>query len=173
VPSYVLPAPDGYALSTGSGVSNGPKTPKEFDKMVGAGAASSTHFLRGYDVTYDSNFTGESIESTLLTFASPADASGFAPQILGNAGAANLSPTRSSLNSIPGSVVLTSTKAGSDGFYLIDVITQKGPTIMVVEYSNDSAPTGVPDVLSTSASKQYALLADDHLTPQGVDQLVP
>jgi hypothetical protein len=139
-------------------VVNGPITPQYFDKQAGAGAASSTHFLHGYDVTYDSNFTNESIESTLFTFATAADASGFEPPVLGNFGAANLSPTRSSLSSIPGSVVLTGTKAGSDGFYLIDVVVQKGPTIMVVQYSNDSPPTGVPDVLSTSASKQFALL---------------
>jgi hypothetical protein len=137
---------------------NGPITPQDFDKKIGAGAASSTHFLHGYDVTYDSNFTSESIDSTLFTFPSSADASGFLPQVLGNAPAADLAPTRSSLSSIPGSVVLTGTKAGSDGFYLIDVLAQKGPTIMAVEYSNNSAPTGVPDVLSTSASKQYALL---------------
>jgi hypothetical protein len=137
---------------------NGPKTPQDFDKAVGAGAASSTHFLHGYDVTYGSKFTDESIESTLFTFASSADASGFVPQVLGNSGAANLSPTRSTLTSLPGSVVLTGTKAGSDGFYLIDVVAQKGSTIMAVEYSNDSVPTGIPDVLSTSSSKQYALL---------------
>ena len=51
-----------------------------------------------------------------------------------------------------------STKAGSDGFYLIDVFAQKGPTIMDVEYADNSAPTGIPDVLSTASSKQYALL---------------
>jgi hypothetical protein len=139
-------------------VVNGPITSQYFDKTIGTGAAVSTHFLHGYDVTYDSNFTNESIESTVMTFASAADASGFAQQVLGNVGAANLSPTRSSLSSIPGSVVLTGTKAGSDGFYIIDVEAQKGATIMVVEYSNESAQTGVPDVLSTSASKQYALL---------------
>jgi hypothetical protein len=157
VPS-VLPVPAGYALSTTSGTVNGPITPQYFDKTVGAGAASSTHFLHGYDVTYDSNFTSESIESTLFTFASSADASGFASQVLGNVGAATLSPTRSSLSSIPGSVVLTGTKSGSDGYYIIDVVAQKGATIMAVEYSNNSALTGVPDVLSTSASEQYALL---------------
>jgi hypothetical protein len=141
-------------------VVNGPITPQDFDKIVGAGAASSTHFLHGYDVTYDSNFTNESIESTLFTFASPADASGFTPQVLGNVGAATLSPTTSRVSSIPGSILLTGTKKGSDGFYVIDVVAQKGPTIMAIEYSNDSAPTGVPDVLNTSASQQYALIQE-------------
>jgi hypothetical protein len=139
-------------------VVNGPVTSQQFDKIVGAGAASSTHFLHGYDIQYDSKFTDETIESTLLTFASSADASGFEPLVLENAGAASLSPTKSSLSSIPGSVVLTSAKTDSNGFYYIDVEAQKGSTVMLVEYANDSAPTGIPDVLSTSASKQYALL---------------
>jgi hypothetical protein len=155
VPSYVLPAPVGYAVSPGSGLVI---TAQDFDKAIGRGSASSAHFRQGYDITYDSNSTSESIESTLLTFASSAAASAFQPRELGQVGAASLSPTRSTLSSIPGSVVLTSTKAGSDGFYLIDVIAQKGSTIMDVEYANNSIPTGIPDILRTSASKQYALL---------------
>ncbi len=157
-PSYVLPAPDGYTLSTGSGTPNGPITPSDFDGIVGAGAAGTTGFMHGYDVTYDSNVSDESIESTLFTFASPVDAAGFEPEDLANAGAAGLSPTRSSLSSIHGSVVLTGTKAAPGGFYIIDVIAIKGATIMEVEYANDEPLSGVPDVLSTSASLQYAHL---------------
>ena len=55
-PSYVLPAPDGYTLSTGSGTHDGPITPSDFDGIVGAGAAGTTGFMHGYDVTYDSDF---------------------------------------------------------------------------------------------------------------------
>jgi hypothetical protein len=157
-PSYVVPAPDGYRLSTGSGTHNGPIAPSDFDNIVGAGFAASTHFLHGYDVTYYSNSTHYSIESTLFTFGSPADATGFEPHVLANAGAAYLSPTRSSLSSIPGSVMLTGTKAGPDGFYLLDVIAVKGATLMEVEYANDARITDVPDVLSMSASLQYAHL---------------
>jgi hypothetical protein len=131
---------------------------QDFDKAVGKGSASSTHFLHGYDIIYESNSTSESIESTLLTFASSADASGFQPQALAKAGAARLAPARSSFSSIPGSVVLTSTKAGYDGFYLTDVVAQNGPTIIDIEYASNSAPTDIPDVLSSAVSKQYALL---------------
>jgi hypothetical protein len=157
-PSYVVPAPDGYRLNTGSGTHNGPIAPSDFDNIVGAGFAASTHFLHGYDVTYYSNSTHESIESTLFTFGSSADATGFEPHVLANAGAAYLSPTRSSLSSILGSVMLTGTKAGPDGFYLLDVIAVKGATLMEVEYANDARITDVPDVLSMSASLQYAHL---------------
>jgi hypothetical protein len=155
VPSYVLPAPPGYAVGPGSGLVI---TSQDFNKAIGTGSATSTHFLHGYDITYESNATSESIESTLLTFASSADASGFLPQALEKAGAASLAPTRTSLSSIPGSVVLRSSKAGSDGFYLIDVIAPNGPTIMELEYASNLAPTGIPDVLSTATAKQYALL---------------
>jgi hypothetical protein len=157
-PSYILAAPDGYRLSTGSETHNGPIAPSDFDNVVGAGFAASTHFLHGYDVTYYSNSTHESIESTLFTFGSPADATGFEPQILATAGAAYLSPTRSSLSSIPGSGMLTGTKAGPDGFYLLDVIAVKGATLMEVEYANNARITDVPGVLSMSASLQYARL---------------
>ncbi len=155
-PLSVLRPPDGYQLLTGQGSQNGPITPSDFDNLWGDPV--STHFVHGYDVTYLSNTTGEAIESTLFTFASPADASGFERQIVGNVQAANLSPTMGSLTSIPRSVMLRGTKADSFGDYYIDVVALKGATVMVVEYSNDRPPTGVPDVLRTSASQQYAEL---------------
>jgi hypothetical protein len=140
LPLYVLPAPTGYQLDTESGTTNGPISPGGFDHIVGAGAAATTHFVHGYDITYVSNFIDESIESTLLTFASPADAAGFESAATSNSGAADQAPSRSTLASIPGSVLLTATKADSDGFYEIDVIAVKGPTLMVVEYANDATP---------------------------------
>jgi hypothetical protein len=145
-------------LSTSSDVKNGPISTADFDKNVGTGAAATYHFQQGYDITYDSTSSNESIEVTLLAFESATDASHFVPAILLNVGAASLAPTRSTLSTIPGSTVLTSTKAGSDGFYVIDIVAQKGNIVMVLEYANDSAPTGVPTVLSTSAQDQYSRL---------------
>jgi hypothetical protein len=156
--SNVIPAPVGYALGTSTGTTNGPISPSDFNHTVGPNAAESSHFVSGYDVTYDSNITDESIEVTLLTFASPADASGFEPALIEYVGSADLSPKRSTLGSVPGSVLLTATKAGHDGFYLIDVVAIKGPTVMAVEYANDATPSGVPDVLLAAATQQYARL---------------
>jgi hypothetical protein len=136
---------------------NGPISPTRFNSLVGTDAASSTGFVHGYDVTYESSITDESIESTLLTFATPADASAFEPAVVDAAGAANLSPRKSTLASIPGSTLLTGTIAGSDGFYVIDVIAIKGSTVMQIEYANDAALTGLPDILTRSASEQYAV----------------
>jgi hypothetical protein len=158
-------------VDTSSGTTYGPITQSNFDHTVGAGAAQSTHFSQGYDITYGSNFTDESIESTLLTFASPADAAGFEPTAIDNVDAQ--SPSRSTLSSIPGSVLLTGTKADSDGFYEIDVVAVKGSTLMVVEYANDATPAGVPDVLSSSAAEQYALLPPGPATSSGVPNASP
>jgi hypothetical protein len=38
------------------------------------------------------------------------------------------------------------------------LVAQKGDTVMVLEYADDSAPSGVPTVLSSSAESQYTSL---------------
>ena len=93
-----LRPPDGYQLLTGQGARMDRSRPVT---SIAYGGPARTHFLHGYDVTYSSNTTGEAIESTLFTFASPADASGFEPQVVGDVQAASLSPTTGSLTSIP------------------------------------------------------------------------
>jgi hypothetical protein len=154
LPSYVLRAPGGYALTT---LGMGSITASDFNNYWDDPV--STHYLRGYDVEYSSNSTAESIESTLFTFASPADASRFAQQDLSSdVEAASYSHKTETLNSIPGSVLLTGTQADSYGFFYVDVIATKGSTAMVIEYSNDRLPVGVPDVLRTSVAQQYAQL---------------
>lgn len=154
----MLPAPSTYEVATGNGTTNGPITTSDFDKQIGAGEAQATGFVRGYDITYDASATSESIESILFTFSSPANAAGFEPAVVENSGASGLAPVKSTLDSIRGSTVLTSTKADSDGFYTIDVIAIKGPTVMVVEYANDAPPAGIPTVLSASAMQQFSLI---------------
>jgi len=154
----VIPAPAGYAPSTSADTPDGPVTVAEFDKVVGAGAAATYHFKQGYDVTYDNSSTNESVEVTLLTFDSTADATRFVPLSILNATATSLSPTHSTLSAIPASAVLSATKAGSDGFYYTDVVALKGNTIMMLEYADDSPYSGVPDVLTTAAEAQYASL---------------
>ncbi len=50
----------------------------DFNQYLGAGKlAASLHFVRGYDVTYDSTTNSDSIEVTLFQFATPADAANF------------------------------------------------------------------------------------------------
>jgi hypothetical protein len=74
----VVPAPAGFALSQSTDVHNGPMSAAGFNRDMGAGnLAASLHFVRGYDVTYDSNGDSDSIEVTLFQFATPADAIAF------------------------------------------------------------------------------------------------
>src|SRR5262249_32242395 len=65
----VPPAPSGYEVSTSADVENGPVDPAGFDKGAGqVGLAKATGFTGGYDETYDSVSTSESIESHLMQF---------------------------------------------------------------------------------------------------------
>jgi hypothetical protein len=156
---HVLSAPDGYELDTGSGSTNGPINAPQFDEEVGIGASVKFRFREGYDITYDSTSTDESIESTLYSFASPVGATSFEPTALSLVGANALNPKRNILGSIPGSTVVEGSRPGSDGFYLVDVVARSGSAVMVVEYADDSAPPlGVPEVLWLAATDQYALL---------------
>src|SRR5215831_11646082 len=76
----VAPAPSGYEVSTSSDVQNGPVDPAGFDKGAGhVGLANATGFTGGYDETYDSVDTSESIEAHLLQFASESQATAFLP----------------------------------------------------------------------------------------------
>ena len=152
--SKVVPAPIGYAVET-QGTTNGPITAPAFDKAVGTGSAASYHFTDGYDVTYANTATDESIEVTLFTFETPADASAFLGAVVQVAPAASLAPKWTTLLSLPGSTVLTSTKAGSDGFYVTDVMAQKYNHVMVLEYANDSPPNGMPPALASAVHAQY------------------
>lgn len=158
IAAEVIAPPNGYTISTASGVTNGPITAAAFDQNVGAYAAVAFSYKDGYDVTFDSATTSESIEVTLFRLGSAKDASAFERILMQNIGTAKLSPTRSTIGSIPGSVVQAGTKAGSDGFFLVDALAQKGADLMVVEYSNLVAPSGTPPVLASAASAQYARL---------------
>src|SRR5690348_39330 len=62
----VVPAPAGFALSRSADVHNGPMSAADFNGYLGAGnLAASLHFVRGYDVTYDSTTSSDSIEVTV------------------------------------------------------------------------------------------------------------
>src|SRR5207247_948774 len=66
----VVPAPSGFALSQAADVHNGPVSAATFNQIMGGGnPAADLHFVRGYDVTYDSTSTSTSIEVFLFQFA--------------------------------------------------------------------------------------------------------
>ena len=154
--SRVLPAPDGYALSTSSDVTNGPVSPAEFDRRAGKqGLASALHFVAGYDVTYDSDSTPASVEIVLFRFASPADALRFR-EVAVAASAQGESPVQKPFRPIQGAVAINGTKA-SDGVYEHAVVVAKRSIVMVVDYTNDAAGP-LPAFVGTWAEQQYARL---------------
>ena len=158
VTTRVIHAPIGYEASTGSGATNGPVTPTDFDSWIGAGSATAFGYVRGYDVTYDCTATNESIEVTVFSFRTHAEAGAFTDTAVTEWGASSLDPVRKSIPAIHDSIVELGTKAGQDGFYLVDAFATKGDTMMVLEYANTAKPTSVPHVLKSAAVSQYALL---------------
>ncbi len=154
----VIPAPIGYQVETQSGTTNGPISPAAFDSEVGSGSAASFGFVKGYDITYGSTATNESVEVTLFAFHSSAGASAFDKAAMTFWGAYGLAPVDKTVRSIPGSAVQIATKAGSDGFYLVDAFAHKGDESVVVEYANTVKPNGVPQPLKAALVSQYSRL---------------
>lgn len=130
---------------------NGPLSAAGFNQWMGAGnLAASLHFVRGYDVTYDSNTNSDSIEVTLFQFATPADAANF------KAGFTPGGPISSRADPvIPGGDHYDST-APSQGTYDHGVIAARGNPAFVIDYLTASAAR-LP-VVETMARQQYAAL---------------
>jgi hypothetical protein len=154
----VIHAPIGYEMSSGSGATNGPVSPAAFDSWIGQGSTAAFGYVSGDDVTYDNTATSESIEVTVFSFHSHADAAAFAAAAETGWGASSLAPEIKTIRAIRGSTVQVGTKAGSDGFYLVDAFAQKGDTVMLVEDANTVKPKAVPPALKSAAVAQYALL---------------
>jgi hypothetical protein len=122
-----------------------------FNQYMGAGnLAASLHFVRGYDVTYDSNTTSDSIEVTLFQFATPADAASFKADFTpGGPITSKADPV------IPGGDDYDST-APSQGTYDHGVIATKGNLAFVIDGLTGSAAS-VP-LVETMARQQYTAL---------------
>jgi hypothetical protein len=147
----VVPAPAGFALSQYADVHNGPMNSAGFNRWIGAGnLAASLHFVRGYDVTYDSNTTSDSIEVTLFQFATPADATAFkVGYVPGGPITSRADPV------IPGGDDYDSTTA-YQGTYDHGVLAAKGSLAFVIDDATGSAAP-VP-LVETMARQQYARL---------------
>ena len=154
----VIPAPIGYAVDTQSGVTNGPISQSSFDAEVGSGSSTSFGFVKGYDITYLSTATNESVEVTVFAFHSKAGAAAFTKAAMTFWGASGLAPTNRTVRAVPGSTVQIATKAGSDSFYLVDAFARKGDYTLAVEDANTTKPNGVPEQLKAAFISQYARL---------------
>ena len=114
------------------------------------GDPASYHFVRGYDVAYDSNDASTSIEVVLFQFATPADAAAFKadydPGVPVNSKADPV---------IPGADDYDSTSP-DQGTYTHGVIATKGNRAFVIEDTTSSAAP--VSLVETMARQQYAAL---------------
>lgn len=147
----IVPAPSGFALSQAADVHNGPMSAAGFNQLMGGGnPAASLHFVRGYEATYDSNSTSDSIEVFLFQFATPADATAF------KAASLSVAPGKPKADLfIPGAEDYNSASS-NQGMYDHGVIASKGNFVFVIDEATGSAAP-VPTV-ETMARQQYAAL---------------
>ena len=155
-PRIVAPTPE-YEVSVRSDVHNGPSAPADFDRLTQVkGLAARSGFVAGYDVTFDTVDTSESVETSLLKFGSAAEATGFV-NVLIKASAYGQLPRQQPYAEIPGAVEIDGTRATTDGFFDDVVIAQKGPMLMVIDYSNDRR-SALPRPITTLITRQYTNL---------------
>jgi hypothetical protein len=147
----VVPHPAWFVLSQDFHVHNGPMTAADFNRYLGGGdPAASLHFVRGYDVTYVSISTDDSIEVTLFQFATPADAAAFKTEFApGGSIKTKADPA------IPGGVDYDSTTA-DQGAYLHGAMAAKGNLAFQIDTATGSAAP-VP-LVRQMARQQYAAL---------------
>ena len=145
----LVPAPPGFALSQAEGVNNGPMSAADFNQAMGGGnPAASLHFVRGYDVTYDSTSNGDSLVVFLFQFATPADATAF------KAGSLSVAPGKPKADPfVPGAEYYDATSP-SQGMYDHGVIASKGGFVFVIDAATGSAAP-VP-LVQAMARQQYA-----------------
>jgi hypothetical protein len=137
---------------------NGPITPAQFDQNVGQkGAAEAFSLVAGYDEAYDGTLSSDGIEVLLFQFAMPVFADSFAAAEPTSGFITDLDHTQGTMPGIPGSLLVDSTKAGSDGYYVHQVLAQKGIYVFELEYDTETAGP-LPTSVATFAAQQYAAL---------------
>jgi hypothetical protein len=146
----VVAPPLGFALSQDPGEHSGPMNAAGFNHYMGSGdLAASLHFVRGYDVFYDSP-DGDIIAVTLFQFATQNDATVF------KAGWVPGGPVNSKADPvIPGAEDFDSTTV-NQGSADHGVIAIKGNAAFVIDDVTSSTDS-VPQV-ETMARRQYAAL---------------
>jgi len=121
-------------------------------RVVGGGGnpAASLHFVRGYDVTYDSTSNSDRIVVFLFQFATPADAAAF------KASSLSVAPGKPEADPlVPGAEYYDATSP-SQGMYDHGVVASKGNFVYVIDDATSSA-SPVP-LVETMARQQYAAL---------------
>jgi hypothetical protein len=147
----IVPAPSGWALAQGFAVHNGPMSAAGFNRWNStSNLAVQLHYIRGYDVTYYSNTSSDSIEVTVFQFATREDATAFKRDFV------PAGPVNSRADAvIPGASDYDSTSA-YQGTYDHGVIATKGTLAFVIDDATGSAAK-VP-LVAKLARQQYAAL---------------
>jgi len=156
--SKLLPAPPGYVVSTQA--TNGPMTPAQVDQSVRQkGAAASFGLVAGYGQSYKATLNSDSIVVLLFQCASPVFADSFVAAAPTRSGffTTDLDHTQGTLPGIPGSLLVDSTKADDDGYYVHQVLAQKGRYVFALEYKTETAGPLAASV-ANFASHQYKAL---------------
>jgi hypothetical protein len=129
-----------------------------FDDQSGQqGAAASFHFIGGYDQGYASTVGSDSIETLLFHFATANGAAAFAREAPQTGLITDLDHAQGTVQTIPGSTQISSTKPGSDGLYVHQILAQKDTYFMAMEYATPAAGP-LPKFVSDFATQQYATL---------------
>ena len=146
----VVPAPAGFALSQDPNEHSGPMKAAGFNNYMGPGdPAAELHFVRGYNVFYDSP-NGDIIEVILFQFATQDDATLFQDSwVPGGPANTRADPV------IPGAEDFDSTTVDQDSADH-GVIATKGNVAFVID-DVTSGTARVP-VVETMARQQYAAL---------------
>ena len=149
----IVPAPSGFVLSQDPSEHSGPMKAAGFNSYMGSGnPAAELHFVRGYNVFYDSP-DGDIIEVSLFQFAAQDDATLFQDSwVTGDP--ANTVNTRAD-PAIPGAEDFDSTAVEQDSADH-GVIATKGNVAFVID-DVTSSTARVP-VVETMARQQYAAL---------------
>jgi len=147
----IVPAPSGFMPTQAADVPNGPMSAPDFNRWNHtSNLAAQLHFIWGYDVTYDSTTSSDSIEVTLFQFATPAGATAFKTGFVPGA------PISSRADAvIPGADDYDSTSA-YQGSYVHGVIATKANLAFVIDGATGSAAK-VP-LVEKMARQQYAAL---------------
>jgi hypothetical protein len=147
----VVPAPSGFTLAQAADAHNGPVNAADFNQIIGGSdPASGLHFVRGYDVTYDSTSNSDRIVVFLFQFATPADATVF------KADSVSVAPGKPKADLfIPGAEDYDASSP-SQGMYDHGVIAIKGNSVFVIDDATGAAAP-VP-LVEAMARQQYAAL---------------
>lgn len=131
----VLHAPYGYTPDQTQGA-DGIMSEAVFTREAGGGSASQAGFRGGFTQIYNSQSDNETIEITLMRFASPAQAQAYLSRTVDGT-LAIYAPTRRSYTAVPGAIELVGTKA-YDKIWAHAVVATKGNDYMFLVYLLDS-----------------------------------